>query len=585
MGRTRSESAEVVRETRADPITTEVIRHALRSAAGQMRAVLMHTAFSQLVYEVLDFACALYDMDSRLLAQAPSLGLFLGTLDSCLKEALRAVGGPESLENGDILVYNLPYGTGSHPQDAVLITPAFFGPELVGFAVVKAHWVDIGGKDVYSADTVELLQEGTMFPGVRLFKAGARNDDVWRIILANSRAPSALSGDLNSMIGAVRTGGKALTAIVEKHGRSVFNQCTERMLAHGEEAVRDFIRRLPDGRYTTAFHLDNNCASDEPIVFDIAVEVRDSELIVDLTGAPAQQAGPINSPLPGTVSAGRVALASLVGPKLSDNPNEGHFRPLSFRTKVGSLFHPVTPAPSFVFWVTQIQLIEGIINALAPALPERIPAESGADIVAICWWGNKRADFQARAASTAEPWIDGAPAPIGQGAHYSGDGSSSLMHMSESATRISAAEVWEAKNPWLIEKMELAPDSCGPGRHRGGLGVDIHIRTLEDLYITSMPERTKWPPQGLFGGKAARPNRLAIQWPDGRVTELRKKTKLRIPKGSLCQIETAGGGGYGPPDERDLLRVVEDVRDGYVSRDHAAQWYPRAAQLLASLDA
>jgi N-methylhydantoinase B len=560
--------------TASDPITTEVVRHALRSAAGQMRRVLMRTAFSQIIYEVVDFACGLYDRQARLLAQARGLCMFLGTLDACVREAVAAVGGEEVLREGDILLYNLPYGTGSHPQDAALVMPCFVDGQVVGYAAVKAHWVDIGGKDVYSTDTIDLHQEGTMFPGVYLFREGRRNDDVWRIILANSRAPRLVNGDVNAKVGAVRTGVRALGAIVERHGPAEFEAATAHMFDHGETKVRRSIDEIPDGRYSAECRLDGNGVVDVEIPFHVAVEIAGSEITIDLRDAPEQQAGPINSPLPGTISAARVALAGLVS--AGETPDEGQFRPLTVLTRPGTIFEPVSPAPCFAFWTAQVQLIEGVYRALAPAIPDRLPADSGGDILAVIWWGSRRTSYQARSHDVDEPWIDGAPAPVGQGGHAFGDGASCLMHISEACTRISPAEIWEAKNPWLVERMELAPDSCGPGRHRGGLGVDLHIRVLEDSSVTNVLERTKNPPLGLFDGGQGRANQVLIRHPDGRVEKHGKSTAVPVEKGAGWELHTGGGGGYGPPAERDREAVLDDLTDGYITREHAERFYPHA---------
>jgi N-methylhydantoinase B len=564
----------VLRDTEvADPVTTEVIRNALASGAGQMRRVLMRTAFSQLIHEVLDFACAIFDREIRLLAQAPSLAMFLGTLDSCVRMTVESVGGEENLHEGDILLYNLPYGTGSHPQDAVLVMPAFVDGGIVGYAAVKAHWVDIGGKDVYSTDTTDLHQEGTMYPGVWLYRAGVRSDDVWRIILANSRAPRVLSGDINAKVGAVRTGASALERLVQRHGLREFSASVEAIFSHSEAAVRAIIDAMPDSRYQASCTIDSNGISDEEIPFEVTVEVRGSDVTIDLSSAPDQQPGPINSPLPGTISAARIALAGLCN--LDVAPNEGQFRPLSVITREGSLFHPISPAPCFAFWTGQVQLIEAVLRALAEALPHTVPAESGADILAVIWWGRSRADYQSReGADAGEPWIDGAPAPVGQGGHAHGDGASALMHLSEACTRISPAEVWEAKNPWLVEKMELAADSGGPGRSRGGLGIDVHLRVLEDAFVTNVLDRTKNAPRGLFGGGYGRANEVVIRDPDGNVTRHSKSTAVFVARGSLWELHGGGGGGYGPPGERSRQAIMDDLTDGYVTREHVAAHYP-----------
>ena len=127
----------------SDPITTEVIRHAMNSAANQMKRALVRTAFSPIIYEVLDFAVAIYDRDLRMLSQAPSLPLFMGTLNYAVDEAVKGVGGEDNLDPGDVLIYNWSFGTGSHAQDVVIVVPAFHSGSVIGYAAIKGHWLDI----------------------------------------------------------------------------------------------------------------------------------------------------------------------------------------------------------------------------------------------------------------------------------------------------------------------------------------------------------------------------------------------------------------------------------------------------------
>jgi N-methylhydantoinase B len=348
----------------------------------------------------------------------------------------------------------------------------------------------------------------------------------------------------------------------------------ERIFAYGEHTVRSFVTGIPDGRYSGSSVIDGDGISDNTVPIHVTVEIRGSDITVDLTDAPPQQVGPINSPLPGTVSAARVALSGLVGG--AEGPDQGQFRPLVVKTQAGSIFHPVSPAPCFNFWIAQVQLIEAFYRALAAAAPEAVGAESGGDILATVWWGSRRMPYQTRAHDAAEPWIDGAPASIGQGAHARGDGSSALMHFAEACTRFSPVEVWQAKNPWLIEKMELAPDSCGPGRFRGGLGVDLHVRALAAASMTTVMERTKTPPRGLFGGGEARPNSARLRKADGTVIELGKHTAVAVEAGDLYELHTGGGGGYGEPEERDPHAVAEDLAEGLITLTHARRWYPNA---------
>ena len=258
----------------ADPITTEVIRHALNSAANQMKVALVRTAFSPVIYEVLDFAVAIYDPKMRLLAQAPSLPIFMGTLSFCVDAAVKAVGGEAKLDPGDILLYNWPYGTGSHPQDVAVVMPVFLEAKLIGYTAIKGHWLDIAGKDPYCTDTVDVFQEGTVYPGVKIYRRGELMDDIYRIVLANSRVPKMIAGDLNAEIAGCRVGAQALQRVVERYGHAVFDRAVEHMFDHGEKVVRSFFEKIPDGRYVGRGEMDGNGVTEGRIPFEVIVEVK-----------------------------------------------------------------------------------------------------------------------------------------------------------------------------------------------------------------------------------------------------------------------------------------------------------------------
>ncbi len=550
----------------ADPVTTEIVRQGLNAAADQMKRALVRTAFSPVIYEVLDFAAALYDADVCLLAQAPSLPTFMGTMSFCVRAAVDAVGGTAALDDGDIILYNVPYGTGSHPQDVAMVMPVFVDREIVGYAAIKAHWLDIGGKDPYSTDTVDVFQEGTIFPGVKLYRRGERVDDLFRIAIANSRVPGAVAGDISATVVGVRAGAAALTRIVRRHGIGEFRSCVARIYDHGEATVRSFFAALPDGRYVGHGEMDSNGVDDDRVPFDVAVTVDGSTVRIDYADAPAQQRGPINCPQPSTVSASRVAIAMLAGG--GEAPNEGFFRAVEVVTRPGTLFHPLHPAPCFLYGWAGDQAMEAIYQAVSHAMIGAVPACSGGDICALVWWGEREA--------TGEVWTDGSPHPVGQGGHARGDGASALIHISEASTRIAPAEVWEARNPWIIERLELAQDSCGAGRHRGGLGLDVVFRLREDAWLTSALERTRNAPWGLEGGLAARPNGVELDLGDGPGSPFGKATRLLVPRNATLTLRTGGGGGYGDPAQRNVAAVHADVRNGYLSEAAARASYPHA---------
>lgn len=550
----------------ADPIATEIVRNKLNSAANQIKRTIVRTAFSPVIYEVLDFAVAIYGRDLSLLAQAPTLPAFMGTLNFCVESAVAAVGGEHVLEPGDILLYNVPYGTGSHAPDCAVVMPVFLsGGELVGYTAVKAHLLDIGGKDPYSTDTIDVFQEGTIYPGVKLYRRGVLNDDVWRIFLSNSRVPKLIAGDVQALVAGVRAGAEAFVEVVERHGGDAFGQLVTLMFDHGERLVRSYISNIPDGTYRASGQMDNNGVDDDPIPFDIVVTVAGSDVTVDFSLAPEAQRGPVNCLFGSTVSAVKIALTMLAG--ANQPPHEGFFRPLTVITRPGSMFHPVPPTPCFLYLWPALQAIEVIYAALGQAMPQGVPASSGGDLCGLVWWGTREA--------TGEPWADGAPHPVGQGASARSDGAT-MMHIGESATRFSPIEVWETKNPWVVERVELAPDSGGPGRHRGGPGVDFHFRVLEDCYVTPHIERSRFPAWGLEGGGSGRPNLGILRYPDGSQRTFAKATRMKVPKGAVLELQTGGGGGYGPPHERDPAAVLADLRDGLVSVDRARSDYPQA---------
>jgi N-methylhydantoinase B len=548
----------------AEAVTTEIVRASLYSAAAQMKQALVRTAFSPIIYEVLDFAVALYDDRVRLLAQAPSLPLFMGTMNFCVEAAVDAIGGVAKLEPGDIILYNYPFGSGSHPQDCAMVMPIYLHEEfLVGYAAIKAHWLDIGAKEPYSTDTLDVFQEGTIFPGVKLYSRGELVRDIYRMTTANSRVPKMVAGDVQAEVVGVRTGAREMVRIIECHGLDVFSRAVERMFDHGEAVMRSYLDRIPDGEYVAGGRMDNDGITTDQIPFEVVLRVRGSSIQVDYTRAPDARRGPVNCPRPSTVSASRVALTMLAGG--GEAPTEGHFRPIEVLTRPGSMFEPVHPQPSYLYGWPARQGWEAMYEAIGRVLPGLVPACSGGDNCSLVWWGIREV--------SGEPWVDGSPHPIGQGGNLKSDGGSSLMHHTGACCRFSPAEVWEARNPWLVERIELAPDSGGPGRHRGGLGVDMWFRMLEDAWVTTAVERTLTPPWGLDGGLEGRPNGVVVRLPDGRVLKVGKITRLHLPKGTRLELATGGGGGFGIPAQRSPEAVERDLQEGYITAGHAAHYY------------
>jgi N-methylhydantoinase B len=549
-----------------DPIDVALVRSGLVSAGRQMHRALVRTAFTPVIYEILDFAAVLYDRHFRLLAQAPSLLTFMGTMSYCIEAAVESVGGEAELDPGDVILLNDPFMTGSHAQDAAVVMPIFLGDEgLIGYSAIKAHWLDVGAKNRYCTDTTDVFQEGVLLPGVKLYRRGERNEDLVRILRANSRLPRELEGDLNAEIVGVRVGGAQLCRVVERFGRRTFEAAVEAMFDHGEATVRSYLGDIPDGRYVGRGQLDNDGVNDEAIPFEVVLEVDGTDCRIDFSGAPSARRGPMNCPVPTTVSSCRVAITALAGG--GEALNEGFFRPLEIVTRPGTMFHAESPSPCFMASWPAMQAADAVIHAVGTAIPERLVAEAAGDVAGAGFWGYRE--------HTGASWLMGGAFPIGQGASARGDGASALVHWMQGATRVTPAEIIEAKAPLVVERYELATDSGGAGRHRGGLGVELHFRVTEDCEAISMLERSKHPAKGLLGGLEGRAPSADIVSPDGVTTPIGKVTGIALSAGSRFHWHTGGGAGYGPPGEREPADVRRDIDLGYVSEQAARADYPQ----------
>lgn len=548
----------------ADAVTTQIIHHGLEGAAEQMRVATIRTAFSPIIYDAYDFSAALYDRNVQLLAQSKTLPLFLGTMDVCIDAALRTYG-EQGLKEGDVILMNYGYDTGTHANDVGMVIPGFIDGELAAFAVLKAHMMDVAGKNaIVPTDSTDIWQEGTIYPTVRLYVGGERNDDIYRTVMINSRMPQALEGDLNAMIAAGKTGLTALNRLVSRYGADTFNNAVQMICNHGEQTVRDVLRSLPDGRWTAKGSIDDNGINDELIEYELEVEIDGDEICIDLSNAPPQTGGPVNNARGSMVSTIRAAIMGFTG--ITEAVNEGHFRPIVVKTTPGTIFDAKPPAPIGVYAFHLSYFVDVIYEALAEPCPERVPA-GGCDLGGTLSFGlNERDEF----------WGGSFNLCGGQGAalHY-GDGGSPLIHIFASGSRLTSWEVWEERFPMQVEWSELDMNTGGVGEYQGGLGSTHRLTALENMNFTAMFDRTKMPVHGLNGGGDGGCNTVRIYRPDNSTQDYSKAT-FEVPKGSVLEIKMSGGGGYGAPNERDRQAVLDDIREEYISEEFAKEVYPQA---------
>lgn len=552
-----------------DAVTTEVIRNYMKSAARQMRNTLVRASCNPVIYEMIDFSLGLYNGRAELLAEGPAIPHFMGTLRFAIKHVVEYVG-VANMQDGDVFLSTYPYWTGSHSQDAVVIRPVFVAGKIFGYAAAKAHWMDIGAKDVYGTDTTDIWQEGLQVYGAKVRIAGVPNRDVIEIIRANSRLPDSVIGDLNAQIAACELGARQMTGLVAKYGASTTEAAFEAILNHGEHITREAIREAPDGEWSACGALDDNGVTREPVPIRVTVRIAGDELTVDTTGSAGQQIGPINTPFPATMSFSRLAMKRLTTPDY--DANEGCFRPLTVISPPGSMLNANPPAPVFLYGMGPVVMGELIMESLAQAMPHRAVARSGGNECAIVFSGidPPRGYF-------AGADIEG----TGQGASCDSDGESALVPYYGGDCRNIPIEVLESKFPIQTLRYELRQNSGGAGKFRGGLGVVKVWKALEDLRCITVVEQTLSSPGGLFGGKSGLPSISIMNAGTPDETRRGKQSDAVLPANAEWHLHTGGGGGWGDPYERVPQVVLEDVNRGYISRQSAADEYGVVIEQLA----
>lgn len=550
-----------------DPVTIEVVTNALIALADEMTINLARTAFNTIVYEVRDFCTGLLDAEARLIAQAPGgLPLFLGGLDAAVRDGLELYG-PDGFTPGDVILTNHTGTCGQHLNNLVAYTPTFHRGSLVAFPAVRAHWVDVGGRlpGGFLTDAVSSFEEGIQIRSVKLFRGGEPDEDLFRILRHNIRRPETAFGDLRAQIGACRLGERRFVELLEKYGRETVLACIRESWNQAERIIRAEIERIPDGTYAAESFLDDDGVDrGRPVPIKVKVTVRGSDMTVDFTGMSPQVRGAINSGPAVGVSAARLALKYLAAPHLLIN--EGCFRPLTVVLPPRTLISAEEPA-AMSWWQTPIlTVIDTILKAVAQGAPERIPAAHYADIAAILLAGTDRA--------TGRTWTDVEPVAGGWGGRPQGDGMSATYTIGHGDTYNIPIEVLETRYPLLVERYRLRTDSGGPGRHRGGVGLERRYRLPQGGMLNALSERSQCPPWGLQGGGPGATGTIVVR-PSARGAQERfqKITGRLLEPGATVTVTSGGGGGYGDPLDREPERVAEDARMGYVSRAAARRHY------------
>jgi len=534
------------------PATVEIVRHAFMSGAEQMRRNLCRSAYSPVIYEMRDCSVGLYDARGDLLGQAPGLPFFLGSLAGTIKLVLDRVGA-DAFEEGDVWLVNDSAICGSHLNDVTVFAPIFVDGTLRGFSGAKAHWNDVGAKDAgYVSDSTDIFQEGLRIPPMRIIRGGEIDEQLLELITLNSRFPGALAGDLMAQVTACRTGAERFHSIVDRYGWDQVDASIERFFAQAEAADRASVAQIPDGTYRAEGALDGDGISDRPVPVVVTVTVAGDDMTIDLEGSSPECRGSINSGIVQTRSAIQQAFKFLVNP---DAPVcGGNFRNLAIKVPKGSCFDPSPTAACLHYGPHLMLAIDLVVRALSDAVPERAAAGHIADS-----WNITFVNERGR-----EPFLSGESIIGGWGAHEHGDGESALVHSAAGDFKNYPVEIMEQRYPLRLRRHGLRTGSGGDGRHRGGLGIVREYETLEPCLLSLWFERHDRPAWGLHGGKDGAPPEVWVTRPGEERRLVLKCNAMPVPAGTVVEVHSGGGGGWGDPAERSPQNRAEDERLGLI---------------------
>lgn len=579
--------AAVQNSPEVDSVTASVIQGALENIAVEMGYKLMRMSYSSIIRESEDFGAALVDVNGRGLAEsAQSTPLQSGPIPGYIRGMQRIMAERgEEVRPGDVLMHNDAYSGASHGPDVGFIVPVFYDGNLVAFAATTAHHLDIGALTPGSCgivDAIDAYAEGLQFKAIKVYDQGEKVEPVWHILKDNIRVSDLVVGDMEAQIAAARIGSERLVALINRYGLEVFNAASEAVMGHAERLMRQAIGKLPDGIYSATTYIDGYLDDPDPsrkeLPLCVTITVEGDEMIVDLTGTAAQVPDrPINMPLEGTVD---IAIWLTVRSVLLDTAVHGHIpvndgllRPIKLIVPKGSLANPEFPAPTIARFCPGNQLADTVMKALAQVAPRQVSAGIG-NLRVIAFSGMRK----------NEHWVH---MEIFEGSYGGRDGMDGMDAVDTlyANTRNNPIEDIESHLPLRVNRYELRTDECGAGEWRGGLGSVREFVYLDDGGASIEGEGHTFPPWGFNGGGEGVSAGLSLERADGTTEELPSKVPhMALKKGDRFICVGPAGGGYGNPMKRDPDRVIEDVRDGFISRTKAEKDYGTVLRSDFSID-
>jgi N-methylhydantoinase B len=524
-----------------------------------MFAALRKTAMSAIIYEVLDMGTGITDGAGNLASSGAGIPSFVGVLDKAVKRIIE-LNAPE-IAPGDVFVTNDPFFGGvTHLNDVVLAMPVFAEQELVAWTANIAHWNDVGGMVAGSISTHarEIFQEGLRLPAVKLISEGTPIRPVMEIMKVNSRLPDFLEGDMWAGIAAARVGERRILEIVRKYGVDIFTTSLGFFMDYGEQVALRALADLPRGMFSLEEEQDNGA------FYRVTVDIGDDEFVVDLRDNPDQDSGPNNVSRDGAVIAAQIMFMNLTDPHAS--ANAGHFRPLTVLTRPGTVFDAKPPAAFATYYEVRMRLYDLMWRCLAPHLGTRLPTGHFGSICGT-FIGGPHPDT-GRHFTIVEPQVGG------WGGSAFRDGNSAMFSGIHGHTFNCPAEVAEARYGLYVDRLALNDEAGGEGEQRGGKGIVLDYRVRSNgCFLTCSYTRNKHRPWPLHSGRDGSTNYVEVIRQGGTAEEYAVVTALEVSEGDVIRIHTGNGGGYGDPRRRLRELVLDDLRNGYVTREQALSVY------------
>ena len=544
-----------------DPVTLAVLRGRLEQIADEMDATLYRSAFNPIIAEAHDACHGLYDATTgdTLIQGKSGLPVFVGAMAFAVRAAMRVAAERGGMQVGDVWLFNDPYEGGTHANDFKLVKPCFRNGQLYCFLASAAHWHDVGGAvpGNYNPAATECWQEAVQIPPVRILRGGVLDEDVLAILLANTRLPDSLWGDLNGQLAALELGARRLDGLLDEYSDATVAQALTELRSRAVRLMRSHISSLPDGRYSFEDVLDNDGVKDVLLSIALDMTVAGDRMTLDFSRTSPQCAGPVNISRATAVAACYVALKHV----FPDVPaNAGVLDAVDFIIPDGLVISASRPRPVGGYTETILRMIDVIFSATALADPQRAVAHAYGTINALSIVGH-RTDNKRK----GQRWVMFSFFGGGHGGHSDGDGLSHGNAPISTAT-IPPMEILEAAYPVRFTQWALRPGSGGDGQHRGGLGAIYEIELLEDSAEAFIfGERGKSAPKGIYGGQPALPNVFEYcqngEWKTPPMVS--KMLGIQLKKGDRVRLQTPGGGGWGAPADRTAKDRASDTALGY----------------------